>query len=255
MLLASQFRHRLLVLPTIGMLLLSICVHRTTFAEENALQFEVDIKGSSIIYMGEITHAANAHLFSMADKAQMPLKTLEITSVGGNADAGMELANWVFDRGLDIYVPSFCGSSCVNYVFPAAQRKSLGETAMLAWHGGATQENLDEVPECEEDGWFKEYFDCDKDAYSKQMSEMLAELKAKEAAFFNKIGVDQRITVMGQKTEFACGDEEFYNGWFYSVEDMNRLGVKNIEILGEQWTPKAPSPDIKVCRVSIPNQQ
>lgn len=251
---ALHFCFSLLVVPAIGILLLTDVANRAAAAEESKPAFDVVIDGSSIGYTGEITHAGNAYLFSLADKAGQPLKTLEITSVGGDADAGMDLANWVFDKRLDIHIPSFCGSSCANYVFPAAQHKLLGEKAMLAWHGGATQEDLGEIPECEKEGWFKEYFDCDAEAYKRQMSEMVSALKAREVAFFEKIGVDQRITVLGQKPEFACGDQETYSGWFYSVEDMKRLGVKNIEILGEDWAPEAPSPDIKVCMVTISNE-
>ena len=241
----------LLVIPAIGMLFLNIAGHEAAIAQESAPQFEVVIEGSSVIYKGEITPMANAYLFSLIDNAEQPLKTLEITSVGGNVDAALELANWVFNTRLDIYIPSFCGSSCANYVFPAAQRKLLGETAMLAWHGGATQKNVIEVPECEEDGWYKEYFDCDADAYMKQMSKMIAGLKVKEAVFFEKIGVDQQITVIGQKPEYVCGGDEVYNGWFYSLEDMERLGIKNVEIVGAEWAPEPPSADIKVCRVSL----
>jgi hypothetical protein len=174
-----------------------------------------------------------------------------ITSVGGDTDAGMELGRWVFESQLDVHVPSFCGSSCANYVFTAARRKYLDETAMVAWHGGATQESLSEVPVCEEGGWFKEVFDCNAEAYAKEMSQMIADQRTKEQTFFKEIGVDQRITVLGQNPEFACGEDESTTGWYYSLQDLKRLGVGNVEVLGDEWTPEPPSSDVKVCKVSL----
>ena len=163
----------------------------------------------------------------------------------------MELGRWVFESQLDVHVSSFCGSSCANYVFTAARRKYLDETAMVAWHGGATQEGLSEVPDCEEGGWFKEYFDCDAEAYAKEMSQTIADLRTKEQAFFKEIGVDQRITTLGQAPEFACGKDETNTGWYYSLQDLKRLGVENVEVLGDEWTPEPPSADVKVCKVSL----
>jgi len=175
----------------------------TRAADANEEEFDVVVSGTSIIYKGGITRSANLYLFSLAEQAEQPITKLVITSIGGDVDAGMELAHWVFDSQLDIHVPGFCGSSCANYVFPAARHKFLDETAMVAWHGGATQKDLDEAPACEEDGWFKEVFDCDADAYSEQMSQMIADLRTKETVFFGKIGVDQRITTLGRYRHFT----------------------------------------------------
>ena len=215
--------------------------------------FDISISGDSIIYRGEISNAANQYFFALIDKAEEPLKTLVITSVGGDVDAGMNLGRWLFERQLDVHVTSFCGSSCANYVFPAGRRKYVDETAMVAWHGGATQENLGEVPACEDLGWFKEMFGCDVEAYRQQFTQMITDLRTREQKYFEEIGVDQRITVLGQNPDFACGvDDSSSTGWYYSIEDLEQLGVDHVEVLGDEWTPMPPTEQQKICRLSLP---
>jgi hypothetical protein len=241
---------------TSGLLLAALLWHISGVAEtpESGEQaFDISISGTSIIYSGEISIAANQYFFALVEQAEQPLTTLVITSKGGDVDAGMDLGRWVFERQLDVRVTSFCGSSCANYVFPAARRKYVDETAMIAWHGGATQKDLDAVPACEDEGWFKEYFDCDAEAYRKQIAKAIEDLRAKEQEFFEDIGVDQRITVLGQNPEFGCGvDDSSNTGWYYAVEDLERLGVDHVEVLGDEWTPKPPSERVKVCKLSLP---
>lgn len=221
--------------------------------ESGARAFDISISGASIIYTGEISIAANQYLFALVEQTEQPLTTLVITSTGGDVDAGMDLGRWLFKRQLDVHVTSFCGSSCANYVFTAARRKYVDETAMVAWHGGATQKDLDAVPACEDEGWFKEYFDCDAGAYRKQIANAIEDLRAKEQEFFEEIGVDQEITVLGQNPEFACGvDDSSNTGWYYAVDDLERLGVGHVEVLGDEWTPMPPSERVNVCKLSLP---
>ena len=208
----------------------------------------VAVNGSDLIYAGEITHDANERLFRLAAARAEKLTTLVITSKGGEVKAGIELGTWVFESGLDVHVSEFCVSSCANYVFVAGVAKLLEATAMLAWHGGATQHF---ELSCKEVLWKGGAEDCDDEELQNALMAELDELRVMESEFFRRIGVDQEITVLGQYSAYDCRDSADYVGWYYSVEDMEALGVDGIVILGSEWHPVTPSPDIRICRVDL----
>ena len=85
----------------------------------------------------------------------------------------------------------------------------------------------------------------------KLQREKLEEFKTAEKSFFAEIGVDQRITVLGQDPQFDCRGETASLGWDYSIEDMGRLGIENIRVRGGIWQPVSPAPDRTICRVDL----
>lgn len=209
----------------------------------------VSVNGDELTYHGHISHAANARLFILAATSVKQLRRLVVTSQGGNVEAGMELGEWVFAEGLDVYVPKYCTSSCANYVFPAGKRKFLDHSAMLFWHGGALQEQSDVESLCDEVDWPKEFGDCDEARMRALHDNTLARIKVREAAFFAMIEVDQKITILGQYPEYHCRGG--YSGWYYSIQDMETMGISDIMVYGEVWRPVMPSPDVKICQVNL----
>jgi hypothetical protein len=81
----------------------------------------------------------------------------------------------------------------------------------------------------------------------KQFEEWRQGLLEQERAFFAKVGVDQRITTLGQLPTY---EQQFppasgYVGWDYSIEDLARLGLREIEVEnGREWEP-GPAPQGK----------
>ncbi len=212
--------------------------------------FNIYVSGSDIVFKGTITNEANEYLIDLLESLESKPQRLVMTSSGGDAEAGIELGLLIHGLGLDVYIPSYCGSSCANYIFTAGNRKILGRNALLMWHGGATQEGIDAPPTCDDSGWYKDLFDCDADRYVRKISGVLDRWLEKETRFFRTIGVDQRITILGHEPEFRCSDEEI-SGWYYSTADLERLGVLEIEVLGGDWAPIAPSDEVRVCRVDL----
>jgi hypothetical protein len=208
---------------------------------------DVSVSGTELTYHGSITHEANARLFSLVMADGKKPQRLVITSKGGEIGAGMELGNWVFDEGLDVYVPEYCVSSCANYVFTAGRRKFLNDTAMLFWHGGALQEQLHHGPLCDAVRELTANVECDEEQQRKSFSRQLAAYREDEAAFFSKIKVDQQITVLGQRPEYECQGN--YLGWYYSIQDLNAMGVDDIVVYGAAWNPVPLSAEIRICQV------
>lgn len=210
---------------------------------------EVAIEGTSIIYRGPISPESNDLLFELLEAAESIPETLVITSKGGETIAGIELGRWVFRNRIDVVVPEYCLSSCANYVFPAGDTKTLEATAALAWHGGATQENWGDTCSDLAKSGLKQHLKCAD--IEKAFDESLKEFIAAEKLFFAEIGVDQRITVIGQDPRYDCRGRGKSLGWYYSIEDLERLGVEDIRVRAGKWTPMSPAPDLTICRVEL----
>lgn len=216
----------------------------------------------AIEYRGVISEEANQRVFDLFVHAQRTPRTLLIDSVGGSADAAMELGAWVFKHSLSVSVPTHCLSSCANYVFPAGRIKRLGTHATLLWHGGATQPLktgeleaiLDELLAAmneRERGELQRHF---------SRSQMLAELEQsherlveREGDFFRMLGVDPRIATLGHLHERELlKPGERYAGWDYSLEDLATLGVHDIIVNGDRaWTPTRTTAAGRVFRVRL----
>jgi ATP-dependent protease ClpP protease subunit len=61
---------------------------------------------------------------------------LFVSSIGGHADAGLEMAEALGKNKFDIYVVDVCASTCANSLFLAAKKKHILAGAEVAWHGG-----------------------------------------------------------------------------------------------------------------------
>lgn len=119
-------------------------------------------------------------------------------------------------------------SSCANYIFPAGKRKVILPGAVVAWHGSPLQRNLQS-----ESGMRKQLRAADREAQKrvtreelekavKEMMVFMADVKEKQKAFYERIGVNEYVTRIGNEKYGARG---FY---FMSVEDMEKFGIKNV---------------------------
>lgn len=67
-------------------------------------------------------------------------RTVVLTSAGGVTKTAIEMGELIQARGLDVVVRRYCISSCANYLFIAGRRKSVEKGAVVAWHGGHTND-------------------------------------------------------------------------------------------------------------------
>lgn len=222
----------------------------------------VRLTADRIEYSGLITREANAGVFELYQSAEPKPQALLIESQGGSADAGMELGDWLFETGLQVQIDTYCFSSCANYVFPAARTRLLAPHASLMWHGGVTQpitrdelvgvleETLDGLSEEERQQLLREH---SRDELLQQLQQSLAAIVARESYFFRKLGVDQRITMLGHLYEHELLEGAgHYMGWDFSLEDMARLGIRHIAIKGgAAWEPEFPVRGQKIYRIRL----
>ncbi|HLT91480.1 MAG TPA: hypothetical protein VKZ85_11090 [Woeseiaceae bacterium] len=235
---------------SIALLLLVACAAAP--GEPDAGGVTVSVDGTTLVYRGPLHRQGVAALRQAAAGAPETPRALVITSTGGDVEAGMELGTWVFEHRLDVHVPEYCISSCANYVFTAGRNKVLGPSALVIWHGGTTQEGLASASPCD-------YLDtpdvpCDEQKLRQVLEDTLTRVQELEADFFARVGVTQLITVLGQWPQYDCrpgADRHGYIGWYYSIADLEKLGVNNVSVAGGDWKPATRSPGIKFCRVIL----
>lgn len=223
---------------------------------------KVRLSDCCIEYQGLITSEANEGVLELYEEASPKPTALVIESNGGGAGAAMQLGLWMLDHDMDVKVDTYCYSSCANYVFLAGRNKLLAPHASIMWHGGTTQpidraelEHLldDMLGALDDDARTAVLAERPRERLLEQLEQSRLELIARETQFFERIGVDQRITVLGHlfERELLAHDHD-YSGWDLSIEDLDRLGVKHIQIAGgAAWLPQPARDDLLVYRIHL----
>lgn len=147
---------------------------------------------------------------------------LWIRSTGGSVAASIRFGEAVRDAGLVVVVKGYCASSCANYVFTAGKSRIID--GVVAWHGSLEQKDFRELHLCGRT--YSSLFGTRMPQWSEaEREEALAswnKYRARQAAFFDSIGVDEYITRAGQEPNFLRGD------FTYDVATMEAFGLRNI---------------------------
>ncbi len=219
-----------------------------TFGCQAAVDTEtrVSLEQNTVTYQGAITKEANNRLNALINQHGNLIKELSITSKGGEVNQGMDLGNIVFNNKLTVVVESYCLSSCANYVFSAAPDHRISKHALIGFHGGVSKMEqqittlISSLPEEEQD------------ATELSLRSYLQAASSREKQFFEKINVAQRITTLGQSAQYdGIQSQGEFVGWYYSIKDMTRLGVRNIEVIDPPWSYKPLSDKVKFFRINV----
>lgn len=180
------------------------------------------ISPDTILFDGSITQQNVAVFEELLNAQFQQVATIVIKSVGGDVLSGIYLGELVHSHQLNVIIRGVCASSCANYVATASSNVIVEEGAILGWHGGSLQSLYGGF----EHDWFDSLF-ADKESFK----EYLAEWQLKERAFFEKVGVNQALTVLGM----VPGLKEKRNTMLYSFDKqtLNLLGT-SIKYVGEQ---------------------
>ncbi|MFS1492398.1 hypothetical protein BCT96_004560 [Vibrio splendidus] len=181
--------------------------------------YKILVAGDTLVYDGMITGDAVLEALRVVRENNNPIKKLKITSPGGDMGVGIEFGYFIKEHNLDVEVSELCFSSCANYVLPAAKSVVINTNSLIGWHGGAKQS--DEL-------WELSVPKKDRPAFMAYLNR----LRIKETAFFGYVGVDQKITSYGQIIKNSCQIKQKTDGWYYSIEDLRRMGIKDIAVKG-----------------------
>jgi hypothetical protein len=152
-----------------------------------------------------------------------------ITSNGGLVAPALDIADAIHARALDVAVPWVCLSSCANYIFPAARRKTIGRAGAVGWHG-----NITHIVYLEQSG---------QGQWSAALMQEARALARREAEFYRRIGVDGFACWFGKLPPYNV--EEFYA---LSLEDMAGFGIRDVGVSGEARGP-AYDADVRAVKV------
>jgi len=208
---------------------------------------EVFIEGEEIFYVGGLTSEANEKVFSLYREEALKPVVLNITSTGGDIEVGMQLGEWLVEKQMHVKVEDYCFSSCANYIFPAGVKKYLGSKAIVGFHGGAHSESFGDA---NFESTIASFPEDQRDTVRKTLEEAvrvhLEENRKREVKFYKKIGMSRSISTLGQDERYKSYDNGLYSGWYYSLEDLNRLGVGNVIVLNGPWNPQEDNGKIRV---------
>lgn len=229
-------------------------------AQNEPAAAQVQIVESRLEFRGLITDVTVHSALELYAAAGRKPSILSIESSGGTSRAAMTLGKLIFENAMDVEVDTYCHSSCANYVFTAGRQKLLSRTASLVWHGGATQpvserrlEELLEETLSQLDAATKAKFleGRSHEAQIELVHRSLLELIRLETQFFERIGVDQRITTLGIASQPPPLEGGRYMGWDYSLEDLATLGIYGIVLKDSIWEPEFPWKAGRIYRVTL----
>lgn len=198
---------------------------------------QVYLDNGELHYVGGLDEEANKRLFALYDGLKDKPTVLSIRSKGGEVNTGMALGRWVRERRLDIKVMDFCLSSCANYVFPAALRKTVSNFAVIGYHGGpssgqvAFSESLQKMIDAMQPA--------ERKTFMEDLDKSINADGAKERAYLRSLGVREDLSTLGQQARYQKrfdADPDLL-GWTYSLEGFARLGVHGITVINPPWKP------------------
>jgi hypothetical protein len=176
-------------------------------------------------------------------------KRLVVRSSGGRIVVGVEIGEIVYKYNMDVEVNEFCISACANYIFTAGNNKYVRHDSGLIYHGGMLQKNMKEKHARPTKNNNVNH-EASVSPYSEEEREILEEYSkydhrggfenelAIETHFFEMVGVNQYITIYGQLGEYAPQYSSKHIGFHYTIKDLKKFGVNNVNFIGEgDWRP------------------
>lgn len=170
----------------------------------------ITIDGNEVSYRGHFL--AQSYTLLKAVVGSQKVRTLRISSPGGEVGGAIDTALWVYRNGIDVVVDGGCFSSCANYVFPAGREKHIVDGGLVGWHG--TIEH-------------RVYMQAQGIAISDdpKVVDMFEKLAVKEREFYEELGLNGFISWFGKLPPY-----ETKGIYFLSKEDMEYFGLTGLHV-------------------------
>ena len=220
---------------------------------------EVLVVESTVFFEGKVTQGCLEEFKHKVKKSKSIIDLLVITSEGGSTEDGISIGDWINKRSINVEVKEYCLSACANYIFTSGNKKYIQENSLVAFHKSLTAVvHLGELIENETYGTIKpkENITYCSERYGKTSTLCTAEklkndwfpdknkLLREEKEYFDERKINPAILNWGfydkeyldsnwdkiQENGHKTSEAEF---WTFSIEDMGKFGIKNIEYLGE----------------------
>lgn len=178
-------------------------------------------------------------LVAVYDGAKKKPDTIVVTSEGGEASASIDAGFWMAEKALHLIVQEYCFSGCANYLLPAARSITMDKNVVLYWHGSMRSAGLKERLWAQIDMLGNMSLE-EKERAKLQANSQVDFLIERERDLYKLLEVDPDLPLYGHlqacniDAEVALGDKNFY----YSIEDLKMMGMKNITVKGDLWAPE-----------------
>ena len=198
---------------------------------------EIDLIDKDTVRFIGNTSKENAKLLeSILTKHAKEIDTLIVTSSGGEVFGGMHIGQLVHKFDLKVVIERYCTSSCANYLVTASNNVVVSKGAFLGWHGGSTQSMY--TPFEEKISWLSRIQRFFRHAdYNEDMDTYLLRWQERELEFFEKVGVNQAVTILGMMP--GLNEERDSMLFSYDKETLQYLGL-NIKFENEEQVELSP---------------
>ncbi|WP_226664721.1 hypothetical protein [Microbulbifer aggregans] len=206
---------------------------------------KIQISGNRLIFEGALTKSSVSEAIALVESSKAEIHTLAVSSGGGDVYAAMDFGYWIHRNKIDLVVKRLCFSSCANYLFTAAKSRHIDSGGIVGWHGGALEKPAISY------GWTTYLTPWRWKKVDQAIQRDLDEWLKMETQFFQRINVDQKITIYGQQEQYNCQKNSGTAGWTYGSKDLEKMGLKNTTFANSDPDFSSPESRELVCLVAL----
>lgn len=194
--------------------------------------------GESIYYTGRTNQAGLEELQNVLERLDQAPTRFVVDSGGGSLLHGIRIGVLVHSRDMHVVVTGKgCASSCANYIFVPASRKTIDPDAVVLWHYSCPRQfpGSENLRRAYEQGRVQGDIEINgvSAGDSDQVSAFIAsredaldsayeELNREHDALFRGRGIDERILCLGDHFDLEP------KAYTLTIQDMERFGVCNV---------------------------
>lgn len=198
---------------------------------------EVHVLEEDIVISGYISEHTIEQIRAISNVADF--RRMRVDIYDGEPQASMQLGYFIHRNEMDIVVEGQCLGPCANYLFTAANHKYLTADSVVAWFGGALAES-----------WTQQNQRLLVPGIRHVAEQYLDAFLRREARYFQRIGVDQRVTSLGYHESSGCTDPD-YAGFYYSIPQLLRFGIADIQLAESNWKDAFSHYPEQFCQVDL----
>lgn len=170
------------------------------------------------------------------------VRHLRVTSERGDPMAAMQIGYLLQRKQFIIEVTDVCLEACANYLFTAAEERVVHSNALIAWSGGALDRS-----------WIYQWRSYILPGIKSFVTRYADTYLRRETRFFERVNVDQHITVYGFDENIGCVDNT-HRGFYYSAADLLSMGVGATRFIPTDGTQDFQVNDSNYCQVDLSNR-
>ncbi|AXC36893.1 hypothetical protein [Escherichia phage UB] len=106
---------------------------------KNVIKYNPETR--NVYFISDITDGSLKRMIELYDKEHYD--TITITSPGGDFDAGIKMANFVRDNGINLIVSRYCNSACTVVFFSVSpEKRYMTNRSVLGLHNISIKSNV-----------------------------------------------------------------------------------------------------------------